>query len=50
LATHMLTFQPIKANFVYEVLRNYQKIDKFWYLEPAVKPETLAFVLPTEKR
>jgi len=26
LATQTLTFQPIKANFVYEVLRNYLKI------------------------
>jgi len=29
LATQILTFQPIKADFVYEVLRNYPKIDKF---------------------
>jgi len=27
LATQILTFQPIKVNFVYEVLRNYPKID-----------------------
>jgi len=29
LATQILTFQPIKANFLYEVLRNYPKIDEF---------------------
>jgi len=25
----ILTFQPIKANFVYKVLRNYPKINEF---------------------
>jgi len=29
LATQILTFQPIKANFVYKVLRNYLKINEF---------------------
>jgi len=29
LATQKLTFQPIKASFVYEVLRNYPNIDEF---------------------
>jgi len=28
-ATQILPFQPIKANFVYEVLRNYPKINEF---------------------
>jgi len=48
----MLTFQPIKANFVYEVLQNYPKIDEFcsWKMEPAVKAKMLTYVLPTEKR
>jgi len=27
--TQILTFQPIKADFVYEVLRNYPKTNKF---------------------
>jgi len=29
LATQIFTFQPIKANFVYEVFRNYPKIEEF---------------------
>jgi len=29
LATQILTFQPIKANFVYDMLRNYPKINEF---------------------
>jgi len=29
LATQTLTFQPIKANFVYEVLQNYPKINEY---------------------
>jgi len=29
LATQILAFQSIKANFVYKVLRNYPKINKF---------------------
>jgi len=29
LAKQILTFQLIKANFVYEVLRNYPKMEKF---------------------
>jgi len=31
LATHILTFQTIKANFVFEVLQNYPKINKFCF-------------------
>jgi len=31
LATQILTFQPIKANFVNEVLRNYPKINEFCF-------------------
>jgi len=50
LAKQILTFQPIKANFVYEVLRNYPKINEFLFLEPAVKPKVLTFALQTEKR
>jgi len=30
LATQILTFQPIKANFVFEVLRNYPKTEEFY--------------------
>jgi len=30
LATQILTFQPIEANFVYKVLRNYPKINEFY--------------------
>jgi len=48
LATQKLTFQPIKANFAYEVLRNYPKIYEL-FLEPAIKTKMLTFVLPTEK-
>jgi len=34
LATQKLTFQPIKANFVYEILRNYPKINEFCSWNP----------------
>jgi len=44
LATQILAFQPIKANFVYEILRSYPKINEFWFLEPAVKAKMLTFV------
>jgi len=49
LATQLLTFQPIKANFMYEVSRNYPKIGEY-FLEPAVKEKMSTYVLPTEKR
>jgi len=48
LATQILRFQPIKANFVYEVLQNYLK--QILFLEPAVTAKMLTFVLATEKR
>jgi len=46
LATQILTFQPIKANFVYEVVRNYPKIDEFCSWN--VKAKMLTLVLPNE--
>jgi len=42
-----ITFQTIKANFVYEVLRSIRRI---LLLEIAVKAKMLTFVLTTEKR
>jgi len=50
LATQILTFQPIKANFEYEVLRNYPKINEFCSLNQQARFKILTFVLPTEKR
>jgi len=39
LSTQKLTFQPIKANFEYEVLRNYTKLDNscYWYQQSKPK-------------
>jgi len=37
LAAQILTFQPIKANFVYEVVRNYPKKNEFCCWNQAVK-------------
>jgi len=46
----LTTFQPIKANFMYEVLLNYPKIEKFCSWNPTVKAnKMLTFVLPTER-
>jgi len=47
LAMQILTFHPIKVNFIYEIIRRYLRI---LFLEPAVKAKMLMFVLPTEKR
>jgi len=46
-ATQILTFQPIKANFVYEVLRNYPKKNEY---QQSRLIKMLSFVLPTENR
>jgi len=43
MSTRKLTFQTIKANFVYEVRR-------ILLLETAVKAKMLTLVFPTEKR
>jgi len=53
LAAHILTFQPIKANFL--VVRNYPKIDKFysWNQQSSLKCQLLCwqpvFLLRCEK-
>jgi len=47
LATQILTFQPIKANFVYEVLCNYPKINEFrsWNQQSRLKCKLLCYQL-----
>jgi len=37
LAKQILTFQPIKANFVYAVFRNYLKINEFYFWNQQLK-------------
>jgi len=43
MATQKLTFQPIKASFVYEEVTKLYEVKRLLLLEPAT------FVLPTEK-
>jgi len=50
LATQILTFQPINANFIIRSFTKLSEDKRILFLEPAIKAKLLTFVLPTEKR